>query len=471
VTGRIGRGLVAVIACCLIAAAPPAEQAALDRITPPALRTDVSYLASDELEGRMTPSRGLDLAADFIAARFRESGLEPTADGTYFQVAKFFRINVAQAGVQLKLDGNGEALDIPAVHLLVHSAAAIDIASEPVHRLPGSGAIPDVAGLIVAGEEYRWDDDTRRGELVARHPRLILLISGKAEVPKASNQGFLEAADTAPVPIIRIVDAAAARLLRSEREVTLSLHVPEPHTEPVVLRNVAGLLRGSDPVLSKQYVLLTAHYDHLGAGRRGIFHGANDDASGTASVMEIGAALAALPRHPARSILFMAFFGEEENLMGSAWYANHPLVPLKDSVADLNLEQMGRTDERTGREIGAYAITGVSYSSLPAILAEGAREEGVTTWRRRDADAYFDRSDNYSLAVHGVVAHTIAVAFEFPDYHAPGDTVDKIDFDNMAKVDRGIAAGLLRLANQSDPPRWEESRATEAWRAAASRRE
>ncbi len=220
-------------------------------------------------------------------------------------------------------------------------------------------------------------------------------------------------------------------------------------------------------MLSRQFVLLTAHYDHLGVGPRGIFHGADDNASGTAPVMEIAAALAALPQPPKRSVVFLAFFGEEEGLLGSYYYASHPLFPLKDTVADVNLEQMGRTDERTGKQLGSYAVTGPAYSNLPAILAEGAKLEGVTTWARRDADAFFDRRRQLRLRyIHGVPAHTVAVAFEFPDYHAPGDTVDKIDFDNMAKVDRGIAAGILRLANQPDPPQWSDSPATTAWREA-----
>jgi Zn-dependent M28 family amino/carboxypeptidase len=220
-------------------------------------------------------------------------------------------------------------------------------------------------------------------------------------------------------------------------------------------------------MLRDQYVLLTAHYDHLGKTPKGIFHGANDNASGTVSVIEIAGALARLSPHPKRSILFVTFFGEEEGLLGSYYYAHSPLLPLSRTVANINLEQMGRTDDASGRHLLSFTITGPSYSNLPGILSESARAEGIGTWRVADADSYFARSDNYGLALHGVVAHTIAVAAEFPDYHALGDTWDKIDYENMAKVDRGVAAGVLRVADDLQTPKWSASRDAAVYREAA----
>src|SRR5262249_5036012 len=136
---------------------------------------------------------------------------------------------------------------------------------------------------------------------------------------------------------------------------------------PAKIRNVIGLLRGSDPVLSDTYVMLSAHYDHVGmtdAGEDRIFNGANDDASGVASLIEIASSLSALPSHPKRSILFVAFFGEELGLIGSQFYAKHPLVPLEKTIADLNLEQVGRTDATNGDMTGTASITGFDFSDL-----------------------------------------------------------------------------------------------------------
>jgi len=249
-------------------------------------------------------------------------------------------------------------------------------------------------------------------------------------------------------------------LFQDRAEISVSIHLAKPSLKQVVLRNVVGLLKGSDPALQSQYLLVTAHYDHLGRNSKGIYNGANDDGSGTVSVIEMGRALAALNPHPKRTILFMTLFGEEEGLLGSYYYSHHPLVPLRNTIADINLEQMGRTDEQSGREVSAFGFTGPSYSNIPAIMSEAANVEGVSVYHRRDADDYFDRSDNYSFAQFGVISHTLAVAFEFPDYHAIGDKPEKIDYANMAKVDRGIAAGLLQLANEPDVPHWSDARGT-----------
>src|SRR6202030_20223 len=119
------------------------------------------------------------------------------------------------------------------------------------------------------------------------------------------------------------------------------------------------------------YVMLTAHYDHVGmraTGEDRIYNGANDDGSGTVSVVEIAGALAALDPRPKRSILFVTFFGEERGLLGSRYYGRHPIVPLEKTIADLNLEQVGRTDATDGPQIGTASITGFDFSELPGIL-------------------------------------------------------------------------------------------------------
>jgi hypothetical protein len=144
-------------------------------------------------------------------------------------------------------------------------------------------------------------------------------------------------------------------------------------------------------------------------------------------------------------------------LLGAYYYSHHPLVPIRETIADINLEQMGRTDDTAGQRIAEFAFTGPSYSNLPAIMADAAKSAGVNVYTRKDADDYFDRSDNYAFAQFGIVSHTIAVAFEYPDYHAPGDTPDKIDYQNLAKVDRGVAEGVLAVANSARPPRWSAS--------------
>jgi hypothetical protein len=437
---------------------PPPEQAAIDRISADSLRTNLSYLASDALEGRGTPSPGLDLAAEYIGAQFRAAGLEPGAAGSYFQAAKFYESTVNMEGFRLALKLGGQDLKVSGGDVHVQSFTGLDLTDLPVLKLPGNGAIPPIAGKIVAGDERRYGTETFLNELQSRKPSLILIIGRtdtrrRAEPPDASTS-YLDAVDGNHAPVIRIRRSEATALLHDDGAVSVSVHLARPAVKEAVLRNVAAMLRGSDPSLRGQYLLVTAHYDHLGRSSKGIFNGANDNGSGTVSVIEIGRALAALNPHPKRSILFMTLFGEEEGLLGAYYYSRHPLVPIHDTVANINLEQMGRTDDPGGKRVAAVAFTGPSFSDLPAIMGEAAKAEGIRLYRRKDADEYFDRSDNYAFAQYGIIAHTVAVAFEYPDYHGLGDKWEKIDFGNMAAVDRGVAAGLLRVADTPDPPVW-----------------
>lgn len=318
----------------------PEREDALSRISARSLEGHLSFLASDLLEGRATPSRGLDIAAEYIAAQFRRAGLEAVGDDGYFQTSTA----------------------------------------------------------------------TARGS-----------------------------------------------------------------TEPQKVKNVVGLLRGSDPKLRDTFVLVTAHYDHIGInpdleGDK-IFNGANDDGSGTVCVIELASALSSLKVKPKRSILFVCFYGEERGMLGSQQFGRNPIAPLKDTVACVNLEHMGRTDDSEGERKDELSMTGFDYSDIGPVFAEAAQSVGVkVTKHPRNSDAFFGRSDNAALARLGIPSHTVCTAFIFPDYHQVGDHWDKVNFDNMAKVLRGVALGVLTLADSEREPRWnaENPRAArylEAWRA------
>ncbi|MDP9170627.1 MAG: M28 family peptidase [Acidobacteriota bacterium] len=451
---------------------PPATQAALDRITADALRGDLSFLASDALEGRGTPSRGLDIAAEFIASQFRRAGLEPAAAGqSYFQWAKFAEVTPKLDDFRLTLKADGEALELTSVDVRVHSASALELSNQPVIVLPPGGAflkgMPDIAGRIIAGDERRDGSEAHLNLLQARHPALIVLVSGRGA---PQEQTFLEDVESGHAPVLHIVNEEAVAALMEGRHLALSVHLSAPARKDAALRNVAGILRGSDPVLRDQYVIVSAHYDHLGLSTRtpgdSVFNGADDNGSGTVSVIELANALASLRIHPRRSILFLTVFGEEEGLLGSYFYAEHPLVPIKDTVADINLEMMGRTDDPAGAEVGAMGITGMAFSDLPATISAAAKTEGVRVFTRHDEAQLFSRSDNYAFALAGVVAHTVAVAFDFPDYHSPGDEWQKIDYPNMAMVDRAVGAGILDIANAPSPPKWSNSKEAGPYREA-----
>ena len=237
--------------------------------------------------------------------------------------------------------------------------------------------------------------------------------------------------------------------------------------------NIVGVLRGSDPALQDSYVIISSHYDHLGVaaaddkrvtGENRIFNGANDDASGVASVLEI-AGLHWHPCHPRprRSVLVILFCCEEKGLVGSRYYAAHPSVPLEKTIAQINMEQMGRTDSPEGAHLKMMNVTGFDYSTIPSLLVDSGKRVQIAVMKDDAAsDAYFRRSDNGPFADAGVPAHTVSVTYEFPDYHAVGDEWQKLDYDNMAHVDQAVGIAMLRLASAPTPPKWNESVAATA---------
>ena len=223
---------------------------------------------------------------------------------------------------------------------------------------------------------------------------------------------------------------------------------------------MAGFLRGSDPALAETYVILSAHYDHLGMRRNGedrIYNGANDDASGTVSVIEIASALVNFVRRAPEAQHFIPGpLWRGARLDGApGYYVDHPLEPLDKTIAELNLEQVGRTDATDGRHIGVAFVTGYDYSNMGTILHDAARPAGIEI--KKQPGDYFDRSDNITFASAGIPAHTLVVAAEFSDYHRVTDEWQKIDYANMARVDRAIALGLLQLASGGPPPQWNNS--------------
>ncbi|HEV2764902.1 MAG TPA: M28 family peptidase [Pyrinomonadaceae bacterium] len=494
--------------------------AALERVSADSLRGHVSFLASDALEGRRTPSRGLDLAAEYVAAQFRRAGLEPAGDDGYFQTANWLTRGRTSEGFALRFDAPAGATEVGAEQASLtfevmgrtfFSAGPNAVALEraPVFKVAFADAAALAAlrpeqlkGRVVVTEipDFRREDRSLwREALQARQAFLRRLEElGAAAVVSVERQTAAgtgggtprlidpenRPAQTAPtppgagVPFITAHGPRAASFYDSLKpgatESHATLRLPAPGEQPVKVRNVVGLLRGSDPSLKDTYVILSAHYDHIGVLASGegdrVNNGANDNGSGTAAVMEIASALSALKTRPKRSVLFVAFFGEELGLLGSKYYGRHPVVPIEKTVAQVNLEQVGRTDDSEGPQISTAAVTGYDFSDVGETLRASGERVGVRFYKHpRNSDAYFGRSDNQALADLGVPAHTLGVAFAFPDYHGAGDHWDKIDYDNMARVVRAVGLTLLLVADNPRPPRWDEknpktAKYVEAWK-------
>ena len=215
-----------------------------------------------------------------------------------------------------------------------------------------------------------------------------------------------------------------------------------------------GVLRGSDPELAKQAIIFTAHLDHIGiANTTGdtINNGADDDASGVTAVLTLADAYTALPTKPKRSVIFMTFWGEEKGLLGSRHYTNDPTWPLTDTIANLNLEMLGRPEPGAH---GKVWMTGWDQSDLGTLLKQGAQQAGVLVFEHPKFSGFLYRqSDNWSFVEKGVVAHSFSAGSLHSDYHKPTDEWERLRLDHMTKVIQGLFVGSLPLANGEVTPK------------------
>ncbi|MFO0508717.1 MAG: M28 family metallopeptidase, partial [bacterium] len=200
-------------------------------------------------------------------------------------------------------------------------------------------------------------------------------------------------------------------------------------------------------------------------------NGANDNASGVASIIESARLLAGLKVAPKRSVMFVAFFGEERGLLGSRYFVRNPVAPLWQMVANLNLEQTGRTDSSEGPNVGQVNLTGYHFTTIHRHMEAAGEATGLKVVKHeRFSDAYFMASDNAALAAVGVPSTTLSVTYAFPDYHQKGDEWEKIDYANMAKVTRGIAQGTYLAAEAAERVSWNEAEdKTKVYREAAAK--
>lgn len=469
-------------------AVTPDETAAMNRISASSLRGHLSFIASDLLEGRGTPSRGQDLAAEYIAAQYRRAGLEPLGDEEYFQTANWTFTEPELGGFAFTLNAGQQRLALAPKQLRFKAGVALDAKGAGLIKANWNDLAPlEAMGAAVAGRvvlveipqvkpksmaEYEEMQATRNAGLarIAKlKPLMVLGIDRSSPAGDAGGRGDLADPATAKPPVVPFMTmtgpdavALADALPVGATAASLDVHVAPAKVKPVKLRNVAAVLRGSDPALKDTYVILSAHYDHLGINPAktgdNIFNGANDNGSGTVSLIEVASALAGMKQRPKRSIVFLNVFGEELGLLGSAYYGRNPLVPVAKTVANLNLEQVGRVDGKEGRATAKAALTGFDFSNLPATIVKAGAATGIQVYKDEAlSDKYFAQSDNAALAALGVPAHTLSVLYEFADYHGADDHWQKIDYDNMAKVNRMVALGVLMLANDKAAPRWTES--------------
>lgn len=297
-------------------------------------------------------------------------------------------------------------------------------------------------------------DDSMAGRMTAspgeaKAGRFIAAEMQRIGLKPMGDSGWFQRVPLAAVPL------AQPRRGRTERLVLMRSYT-ERDTFPVERRrtavNVVGLLEGSDPQLKSEYVLITAHFDHVGIGAAvngdSIYNGADDDASGVTTVLEIARQLAERPALQ-RSVLFALWTGEEMGMLGARWFIENPVVPFGQIVANMEIEMIGRPDALAGGAGKAW-LTGFERSNMGEQLAAA----GVPIVAdKRPEQNFFERSDNIALARRGIVAHTLSTFNLHADYHRPSDDMRGMDLEHMAAV-INAAARATRILADGPKPAW-----------------
>ncbi len=437
-----------------------AEYAALERTSEASVAATISFLAADELAGRGTPSPELDIASRYVASRLRAAGAEGLGpQGSYFLTSEIDVVQVPRHGSKLVCGGTDARVSL-------------------VRGSEGSEGNPGQPITYSGNETLRWDA-SRTGDKLPEGFSAPVILPWNTDLGPPGSRAFnsearrlasggaiailVEVAEDSPwwsyaesnqerpridsprgrlgAPILVVASGA---IIDGQ---PISLSIPPNTKAKAQVRNVAGILRGSDPELAHQAILFTAHLDHLGSGAPGsdpIFNGADDDASGVTAVLTLADSFGALRPHAKRSLIFMTFWGEESGLLGSKQFVSDPAWPLQDIVANINIEMIGRPE--AGAENKCW-MTGWTESDLGSLFSQGSRRLGVETFEHpKYSSQLYRASDNFSFVQKGVVAHSFSAGSLHEDYHQPSDEWQKLNLPHMTQVIRGLYAGALPLA-------------------------
>ncbi len=478
-------------------------------VTKEDLKKHLSILASDEYEGRETGMKGQRMAAEYIEKQFKADGLKAVVNGGYQQD---FPIVVEKSGSST-LTINGKQYEFIKDFFYVGNFKEGAVSSPEV-VFAGYGvdspkyndyAGLDVKGKIVAflegtpknkkGEEIVKDDAlswsmdrTKKTKLAAEKGAVgVLIITADYDKKVAQFKSFIlspriklkkavESDKKAALPVFYVSEVVGTDIIKSQlsdiQKVKSKISKGKPVTAVVPVlatldikkdveegksSNVLGYVEGSD--LKNELVVISAHYDHIGMSNGKVFNGADDDGSGTSAVIELAQAFAkakAEGNGPRRSVLFLTVSGEEKGLLGSEYYTDYPIFPLNNTVADLNIDMIGRQDKKYETNPNYIYVIGSDKlsSDLHNISEEankkfGGLELDYTYNAPNDPNRFYYRSDHYNFA-----KNNIPVIFYFngvhADYHQETDEVDKINFEKMEKITRLVFYTAWEVANRND---------------------
>lgn len=436
----------------------------------------LTFLASDEMRGRNTGSPELDIAANYIASYFRQYGIKPAPGAPqYFQSVEFQNSRPATVTEFIV----GEKTFKIKEDIAQLAGGNIETSTEIV--FVGYGSRDDfqkteVKGKIVvafAGQASENNinkaylaDSPEKNALANEFGALALIeIIAIPGIPWPGIAGFLSQERMSlkkeggiPHLWMKNSDDPTLTALKESKKSTGSLKVSGATITYSTGKNVAGVIEGTDPKLKNEYLIISAHYDHVGVtsapGKTdSIYNGARDNAIGTVGLMETAKFFSMYP--PKRSVLLLAVTAEEKGLLGSSWYADHPLIPLKQCVFNFNCDGAGYNDKTIA------TVVGLERTTAEADLTKGCEAFGLKAALDPVPEQnLYERSDNYSFAVKGVPAINFAPGTKSFDaellkfYHQPADEVGSLDFDYLIKYFRAYVYTNYLLANAPKAPTW-----------------
>lgn len=490
------------------------------------MRDWLTFIASDELEGRDTPSKGLDIAAKYIASHLANWGIGPGAgEGSYSQKFPLQQTKVIPQETKLDLAGQGYEYGKDFLSTITASRIAPSqvvfagygwvIKSKSINAYQGIDVKDKIVVVVNSLPKGITNGDlkgppggdwlspafyaqTNGAKAVINFPTFGSLVNWYTNRWNLSDKGSVDYGNQESLIKIPTITASPRLLsamfageqftatnlfnrtqagesleafdLKGEKKIGISVGVK---SETIYTQNVVGILEGSDPVLKKEYVVVGAHYDHVGmnpfaAGPDKIFNGADDDGSGTVAVMAIAKAFAQGAQKPKRSILFIWHAGEEKGLWGSEYFANNPTVPIGSIITQLNIDMIGRyqnagdethpQNKNLPKQNEIFTIGASMMSTELGQISDSVNKSFLNLAFNTQYDGpdhpeqFFYRSDHFNYAKKGIPI-IFFMDGSHADYHQVSDHIDKINFDSMEKVTKTIFATGWELANRATRPK------------------
>ncbi|MBA6154590.1 M28 family peptidase [Gelidibacter maritimus] len=460
-------------------------QTEIEKVSETTSKSDIEghiyFLADDLLKGRDTGTPELKIAASYLANSFRRYGVKPNPKtGTYYQEVKLKRIAPSK---DASIIINNQTL----TDYVLLNADAMSANQDAIflnHGLADDYKGKDVKGKIAIIKAGGPQTNDTRAALRLRQTKeklakdnevtaIIELLDADDETWSFIDHNFnrsrlaidlgesdKSASKETAYVLVLDKDGTMAEQFSAAKTLNSKIVIGDKHEESVISQNVIGVIEGTDPQLKNEYIIYSAHYDHLGIDQPdktgdSIYNGARDNAVGTTTVLSMAKNLAKYPTK--RSALFILFTAEEKGLLGSSYYVENPVLPLHQMVYCFNSDNAGYNDTSVISVIG-LTRTSAENNIISAAEAVGlkaiedpAKEQGL-----------FDRSDNVNFAKKGIPAPTFSLGFTSFDgdvtkyYHQPGDEADSLDYDYLLKFFKAYVLAGRKIGNDIQTPRWNE---------------